>query len=362
MHVLVIGGGVAGNATAIALRKLGIDVSIAEARSADDIEGGAWLGVASNGLNALHTLELRETVLKRSLADPHVGPGGRSGFAPIERAVLYRVLTDAATAWGAQTLYDKKFAFARTATDGSISAEFSDGSTLCTDLLVGCDGIHSRTRSIIDPSAPAPRYVPLLNIGGFSDGVTVPGPAVRLQFVRSRRGFFGYVTSADRGQVWWFANLPCPVEPSRAELAAETRESLSTKLLHAFVDGPPFVSDIIGATSSEMYATSTHDLPRVPAWWRENMIVLGDAAHAPTPTSGQGASMALEDAVVFAKCIRDCGTPSAAAARYEQVRRPRVEAIVALGARASATKIDHTTVDDSLEWVHDYRLDWGSPA
>jgi len=68
------------------------------------------------------------------------------------------------------------------------------------------------------------------------------------------------------------------------------------------------------------------------------MVIIGDAAHAPSPTSGQGASMAAEDAVVLAKCLRDLPDIPRALAAYERLRRARVERIVAQGARTGRSK------------------------
>jgi FAD-dependent urate hydroxylase len=360
VHVLVIGGGVAGSATAVALRAAGVDVTVCEARPRDAEEAGLWLHITANGLSALGALGLREPMLAESLVDPRIGTGGRAGCAPIRRAGLYRLLRDAAVAKGARIVHDRKLVSAETTDDGVV-ARFADGSSLTADALAGCDGIHSRTRSVIDPDAPSPRYIPLLNIGGFATGVDAPGAPARLQFVRCPKGFFGYTTSADSSEVWWFANLPWPDEPSRDELDA-ARESLPDTLRGTFADAPPPVLDVLGATRTRLYALPTYDLPTVPVWRRGNMIILGDAAHAATPTSGQGASMALEDAVVLAKCVRDLPTWPEAAARYEDLRRRRVEDIVALGARASATKLKGSMIDDPLEWVHGHRLDWDTPV
>ncbi|WP_433890254.1 FAD-dependent monooxygenase [Streptomyces sp. CA-111067] len=353
MHALVIGGGVAGPATAVALRSIGVDVTICEARPAEDKDVGLWVMVAPNGLAALETLGLKETVLRESLA----GAVGPSGFAPMRRVGLYRLLREAAVARGARILHDRRLVAADTDADG-VTALFSDSSTLTGDLLVGCDGIHSRTRSIIDPAAPTTRYVPLLNLGGFASGVEAPGEPAQLQFIRTGKGFFGYAGSGS-GEVWWFANLPWGQEPSRAELAEMDRASLIRRLLAAFADAPPFVTDMIRSTYTDLYALPTHDLPTVPTWSRDRMVILGDAAHATTPTSGQGSSMALEDAVVLAKCLRDLPRPQAAA-RYEELRRERVEGIVALGARASAAKLNDTSPGASLDWVLDYRIDWAA--
>jgi 2-polyprenyl-6-methoxyphenol hydroxylase-like FAD-dependent oxidoreductase len=109
------------------------------------------------------------------------------------------------------------------------------------------------------------------------------------------------------------------------------------------------------------------------------MVVVGDAAHAPSPSSGQGASMALEDAVVLATSVRDSGTMGEALKAYEGVRRARVERIVAAGARSSSAKIPgpvgravrdammrlvfrYLVTERSTAWVTGHRVRWEPAA
>ena len=124
---------------------------------------------------------------------------------------------------------------------------------------------------------------------------------------------------------------------------------------------------------------NTYDLPRVPAWHNDRLVIIGDAAHAPAPTSGQGASLAAEDAVMLAKSLRDQPGMSQALASYEQLRRERVERIVADGARASSNKtpgpagrvlqglvlplvFKFLVTDKSLAWRYDHHIDWDNPV
>lgn len=68
------------------------------------------------------------------------------------------------------------------------------------------------------------------------------------------------------------------------------------------------------------------------------MVLAGDAAHAPSPSSGQGASLSVEDAVVLAAALRDEATPRAAFERYVDARRPRVEEIIRWATRMNSSK------------------------
>ena len=65
-------------------------------------------------------------------------------------------------------------------------------------------------------------------------------------------------------------------------------------------------AELVRTGTLELAGDNTYDLPHVPTWSRGAMMIIGDAAHAPSPSSGQGASMALEDAVVLAQSLRDC--------------------------------------------------------
>jgi 2-polyprenyl-6-methoxyphenol hydroxylase-like FAD-dependent oxidoreductase len=105
------------------------------------------------------------------------------------------------------------------------------------------------------------------------------------------------------------------------------------------------------------------------------MVIIGDAAHATAPSSGQGASMAIEDAVVLSRCLRDLPDTRQAFAAYERLRRARVERIVAHGARTSNSKaagpvarrlrdlmmpliLKRVARGESLAWMHDYHIAW----
>ena len=129
----------------------------------------------------------------------HLGSVPNGGTLPdgtvsqtLKRSDLYRALRDEAVRRGVRVEYGKRFVDARITPDGGVAARFEDGTEAEGDLLVGADGIHTRTRRIIDPSAPGARYVPVLNIGGFASNVRVPGESGTFRMVFGKRVFFGY--------------------------------------------------------------------------------------------------------------------------------------------------------------------------
>ena len=175
----------------------------------------------------------------------------------------------------------------------------------------------------------------------------------------------------------WFVNAPrAPI--SGEERDATTDEQWQRWLVSLFDHDAGPAAALIHAGRLELSGDSTYDLPHVPVWHRDRLIIIGDAAHAPAPSSGQGASMALEDAVVLAKALRDSDSVEAGFAAYEAARRDRVERIVAQGARSSSTKTPgpigrfvrdtflrlafrYFMTPQSMAWIYDHRIDWRRP-
>jgi len=275
------------------------------------------------------------------------------------------VLLEAAEREGVPFSYGARLASAETRADGTVVARFEDGSEAAADVLVGADGVHSRVRRIVDPEAPAPRETRMGNVGGFVPAELARGadlaPGV-CRMVFGRRAFFGHVVHPS-GDVWWFANPPTPY------LAAPDAAWLAD--LFEGDHGP--AAALVRATPHPLAFTLQYELPRVPTWSRGSIGILGDAAHAASPTSGQGASLAIEYAIELARCLRDRPVPDAFGV-FERRRRARVERVVVESARASTPKIPGPLgafVRDrmlpivlsfatraSRDWLFDYRIAW----
>ncbi|MDR3665032.1 MAG: NAD(P)/FAD-dependent oxidoreductase [Mycobacterium sp.] len=354
-NALIIGAGTAGPVLAIALQRVGISSRIFE-RSPDGADQrGAWLNFQANGMDALRAVDAAGP--PEDLGYPNDtmsfvnGKGRELGRIPMaaqrpdgqlsvmmRRADLYCALNSLAISRGAQVSHGAEFLDATTTSDGSVEARFADGSTATGDLLIGCDGIHSAVRRTIDPKARAPRYVPVLNVGGYipNFAVNVPPQEFRMQF--GTKCFFAWFPTPDGGTVW-FANPPMPREPERGVLSGMD-DAGWRHWLHELMDGDTGPAhDIIDAAPGPMIGWATYDMPIVKRWHNNrNTIIIGDAAHATAPSAGQGAAMAVEDAVILAQCLRDCPDTPIAFTTFEHLRRDRVEKIVKHGNRSSNTK------------------------
>jgi 2-polyprenyl-6-methoxyphenol hydroxylase-like FAD-dependent oxidoreductase len=235
---------------------------------------------------------------------PLGGPAtGDTVSQTITRSDLYLVLRDEAVRQGITVEYNKRLVRAENTGEG-VRAEFADGNTAEGDLLIGADGLRSQVRRIIDPDAPAARYLPLLNTGGFAEGIRIDSEPGVMNMVFGKQSFFCYFYHQN-SQVGWFANLPRKVEPTSAELAATSEEQWRAELARLFQPDQTPAVDIIKATPELYRPGVTYDLPKVRTWHRGQMIIIGDAAHAVSPASGQGASMAIEDALTLGRCLRD---------------------------------------------------------
>lgn len=393
MRALIVGGGIAGPVAAMALQRAGIEVRITEAHPRSDGEAGSYFTVTPNGLDALAAVGALHCAVEAGFATRRNVMCNSSGKvlgtvplgAPLvdgtpaltmKRSRLALRLLEEAEARGIVVSHGWRLIDA-IQHSGEIRAVFADGTTETADLLVGADGVHSVIRRLIDPAAPAGRYVGLTNFGGVTSAGEVPIEleAEAWRFWFGRRAFFGaHPTPA--GDTVWFVNFPRE-QITPAERTATSDADWQETLARLFDDDRSPAAALIRAGRLELAADNTHDLGHVPMWHRDRMIVIGDAAHAPAPSSGQGASMAMEDGVLLARFLGEANpAPESihgAFAEFEASRRDRVERIVAHGARSSNSKTPgrlgsaardallrlvfrYAITDRSLSWMYDYRV------
>lgn len=394
--ILIIGGGIAGCALALFLAKAGLQARVFEAYPA--IRGiGGGLQIAPNGLAVLDQLGLADGLAARgtacerasfrdrqgrtlaTVANRRPGSPGRPAVM-LARATLQELLHDRAMASGVRIEHGKRLiGFEDDA--GGITARFEDGTSARGDLLVGADGLHSRVRRILLPEGPEPAYTGLTGTGGWTPrsafpkaGLTDPG-AMTLFF---GAGAFIGCTLAERdeatGGMWW-TSLARDT-PLHARRRGEPDDAIGLDQIIAAGDGwNPAVRQILGATTEMIAPVDIFDIASLPRWWQGRAVLIGDAAHAVAPHSGQGASMALEDAITLAKLLRDGrSTPlPQLLAAFERERRDRVERIVAFSRKIGALKQRGpfgTWLQNNLmrlflsfrppdfSWIQDHRIVW----
>ncbi|MCO5997681.1 FAD-dependent oxidoreductase [Actinoallomurus rhizosphaericola] len=386
---LVIGGGIAGPVAATALHKAGIEATVHEAYPAESDGIGGALGLAPNGLAALGVIGADEAV--RAIADPMrrmvMSFGGRPQVLPglpdvtplhmVARGDLHRVLRERAVAAGVRFAYGKRLVAAEDGPDG-VTARFADGTSARADVLIGADGIRSTVRSLIDPDAPGPDYTGLLGLGGLADVDLDVAPGTTT-FAYGKRAYYLYWPQPGGGTAWG-ANLPSRTYLTLTQAREIPAEEWLRRLRETYADDVPG-GELAGRTTPEslQIVGGLHIMPPVPHWYRGRMVLVGDAVHAPSNSTGQGASLAIESAIELARCLRDLPDPSSAFAAYERLRRTRVEKIAARGAKVNHTKAPGPVarriipvlmplafkvmnVEKSLSWEQRHTIDWDTPA
>ncbi|MBY8886916.1 FAD-dependent monooxygenase [Streptomyces sp. PTM05] len=336
MRAIVIGGGIAGTTCAIALRRIGAEVTVHEAYADAAGEVGSFLSLASNGLRALDALDCGDAVRAAGFPVPDLRlcsasgkvlgqvPRGRRASDPspsvtVMRGRLVETLRERASHAGARIGTGRRLTGLDQEAD-RVRARFADGTTDEADLLVGADGLWSVTRGALDGRAPRPRYCGLYTVSGISgarSARSAPGglePGV-FTMTFGRRGAFLDVPAPD-GTVWWSAQVAAPEPPAaRSRLPEVLRE------LYA---GEDRASAILRDAVRVDRPTPMHTLADVPVRYGDRVVLVGDALHP--VGAGQGAGMAVEDAVVLARALARGGadSPREALAAYDRERRPRL--------------------------------------
>jgi 2-polyprenyl-6-methoxyphenol hydroxylase-like FAD-dependent oxidoreductase len=354
---LVMGGGIAGPAVALFLKRAGYIPFVFEAHSRGSNIGGG-LQIAPNGMHVLQQLAIARPLLERGVESAELcfenqfgkklgcipnGPASlyKTPAVQVARSVLHDALLDELTAKGVPIQYSKRLKNI-SFEENEVSAHFEDGSTAEGSILIGADGIHSLTRQIIFPSTQVPRYTDLVTIGGFASHPSLRAiddeQQSRTHMVFGQNGFFGYgyCDQSDPSTIMWWSHLDRTTEPGADELRSATMQELQAKLLsHHRGWAEPVELILLHAT--RILWGPVHDLPALPQWSRERVVLIGDAAHAISPHAGQGVSLALEDALILAKHLQT--RDYCDAFRYfQEDRQKRVNKIVATARKRGDNK------------------------
>jgi 2-polyprenyl-6-methoxyphenol hydroxylase-like FAD-dependent oxidoreductase len=349
-RIAVCGAGVAGLTLAVRLARLGFEVTVFEARDEAALEtDGVFLTLAPNGMNGLRCIDLHQELEANGIATTAIEildeRGRRLALVDqsdhetvfgahsitIRRGRLAKLLLLRARAEGVAVRLGQRVV-AVSQTSSGLAIEIGDGDEMRFDLLAACDGLRSRVRELVFPEFPKPRFTGLVGTGGFVDAPQVPATGGTMRMTFGREAFFGYI-KADAQPVFWFNSYPAD-----NTVYASTPQAYASHLRHLHRGDPQVNRDVLAGVAEIERDYPIYDMPELPVWHRGTVVLLGDAAHAVGPHAGQGASMAIEDAVVLAACLDATDDPAAALTRFERLRRDRIRDVVRLTARNASQK------------------------
>jgi 2-polyprenyl-6-methoxyphenol hydroxylase-like FAD-dependent oxidoreductase len=256
------------------------------------------------------------------------------------RATLNEMLINKAWCANVELRFEKRLVAIEDRADQPIMAHFSDGSFAEGDFVIGADGVHSAVRGHVIPDAPKPFDTGLIGFGGFVPRAVIENSPIGQRVVTTfgQSGFFGYgfcSSDPDDGVMWWSTQPSHGVDAASYRAMSQDQLRQHLRKFHAGWHDP--IAAIIDAAEN-IVVTDTLDVATLPTWSRKRTLLIGDAAHATSPHAGQGASLALEDAMRLGRLMQAKQELSLTFQNFEAERRPRAEKIVALARRNGNSK------------------------
>lgn len=345
-RAIIIGGGIGGLTTAIALRCIGMDVAVFE-RAVELREVGSGLPLWTNALQAFHALGL--TSIIESLGQP-VSTGCITDWRGdiladvrtehllaklgtismvVHRAELHSALLNVL---GKSNISLGATCIGYTLDATGVSASFADGRVVRGDILIGADGLHSTIRRQLF-GATKPRYAGYTCWRGIAHTTRTDIET----WAWGKGNQFG-ITPMSNERAYWFAQ--------RYATEGEADQPIGRKreVFNLFHDWHDPIPEIIAATKEiDILRNDVYECTYLTHWSRGRIALLGDAAHVMTPNLGQGACIAIEDAVELANCLATEKDEISALHAYEMRRVKRANTIAwAAGAIGRAVQIENT--------------------
>jgi salicylate hydroxylase/6-hydroxynicotinate 3-monooxygenase len=372
LEIAIVGAGIGGLAAAAALRRVGIAAEVYE-QAEKFVRLGAGIQQSPNAMKVHRGLgteaRLRDvafapaTSLNRDAITGEVTndhPLGRATeerygapYLTLHRGDLHAALADIVPA---ERVHRGKKLVRIAGEDAKVVLGFADGGEVSADAVIGADGVHSLVREHVG-IADRPRFTGRVAYRTTFPAALLkkvdPGPS-RTKWWGPDRHIVIYFVTAARDEVYFVTS-----QPERADWI--TRESWSAKgdvgeLCAAFADFHPDVRAVLAA-APEVHKWGIFERAPLPTWRRGTVVLLGDACHPMTPYMASGAAMALEDAVVLARCFDELADASVEHVldAFEASRKPRAS-LVQAGSSANTWMRNATNPD----WLYGYDP-WTAP-
>lgn len=313
MKIVIIGGGIGGLTTAIALQQRGITTTIYEAAQILH-ETGAGIWIAANAMNVYERLGLAKDIKQGGNLLESAGIGDHNGsilskinFTKISQRygngttaihrgklqrILLKYLTDTPIITGKRLKYIE---YPKNPTE-PYTLYFEDETTDTCDIIIGADGIKSAVRKYLFGEIPF-RYSGQTCWRGIAQ-MTLAETKNSLELWGTQPGLRASVSQVSANEVYWYITV------KTIPNMLINREAIKSYLIQLVAQFKSDIQSAIELTSSEaIIHGDLYDFKPIDRWYKNNIVLVGDAAHATTPNLGQGACQAIEDAYVLAECL-----------------------------------------------------------
>jgi salicylate hydroxylase len=362
--VIVVGAGIGGLTVALALLRRGLDVRVYE-QAGELKEVGAGIQISSNGSRVLFSLGLKEPLTavqvrpeRRELRHWSTGEtwhwfdlGDKSierfgtPHLMLHRGDLHSLLAQAVRALEPDAIVLGRRCVAVTSAADQAEVTFADGSTASAPFVIGADGIHSKVREcLFGPSNPV--FTNCIAWRGLIPMERLPAHLARMvgtNWLGPRGNVLHYPVR--RGELMNFVSL---VERDDWQVESWSTVGAKDELRNDFRDWHADVQLMIDEVATP-YKWAMMVRAPMSAWSKGRATLLGDACHPTLPFLGQGAVMSIEDAYILAACLdKYFEQPTAALARYEEIRRERTAAVVRKAHENKASAFEPRLADKAL--------------
>ncbi|MEM7797235.1 MAG: FAD-dependent urate hydroxylase HpxO [Cyanobacteria bacterium P01_C01_bin.118] len=369
LKVIVVGAGMGGLTTALAMQQAGYEVEVYDRVSALR-PAGAGISLWSNGVKVLNRLGLGHDIasiggpmeqmayyggktgelLTRFSLSPLVEQVGQAPY-PVARTDLQQMLL---SAFGADRVQLNKRCVAIEQTADSATAIFEDGHQATGDIVVGADGTHSVIRTQVLGQPTERRYVGYVNWNGLvpvSDDLA-PANSWDIYVADGQRAS---VMPVGDNRFYFFLDVPLP------KGADNNPDTYRQELLAHFAGWAQPVQTLIQRLDPDKTnRVEIHDIEPLKTLVKGRVALIGDAAHSTAPDLGQGGCQAMEDAWTLANYLFTTNISVAdALRRYEENRLERVTQIV-LKARKRAEMTHGKVLDKTQRWYTELAAEDGS--